>query len=78
MKRTTVFLDEALLKGLRQAARREGKSFAAVLREAVAFYLGRGSGESGRRVPTIAGQFASGCGDTAERQEDLLWQEPHA
>ena len=39
MKRTTIFLDEPLLRQARQLAQSEGKSFAALVREAVAAYV---------------------------------------
>jgi len=75
MRRTTVFLDDALLKRLKQAARTEGRSFAAVVREALAHYLGRSRGAS--RLPPLAGAFESGHADTAERIDELLWKDPH-
>jgi hypothetical protein len=77
MLRTTVFLDEGLLRRVRQFARREGKSFAAVVREALAAYI---SGETRQttRLPSVAGRFASGRSDVSERVDELLWQEPHS
>jgi hypothetical protein len=77
MKRTSLFLDEGLLRGLRQAARRRGTSVAALVREAVALYLAA-PGPSSGALPSVAGRFASGLPDTAERSEDLLWRDPHA
>jgi predicted transcriptional regulator len=74
MKRTTVFVDDALLRKAREAARRSGKSFAQVVREALAQYVGRGQT---RRLPSVAGMFRSGHTDTSERAEELLWQDPH-
>ena len=76
MKRTTIFLDPALLRRARQFAQREGKSFAAVVREALAAYIGGGR-RSRASVPSITGRFASGRSDTSERVDELLWQEPH-
>lgn len=75
MKRTTVFLDPTLLKRAKQYASARGKSLAAVVREALAQYINAPTGPRG--VPRVAGQFASGHGDTAERVDDLLWQDPH-
>ena len=77
MLRTTIFLDKNLLQRARQFARREGKSFAAVVREALAAYI---AGETRRtsRLPSVAGQFASGRSDTSARVDDLLWMEPHS
>ena len=80
MKRTTVFLDEGLLRRARQLARREGKSFAQVVREAVAAYVSGNPSDrvAGARLPSFAGKFASGHRDTSERVDELLWTEPHA
>ena len=76
MKRTTIFLDPRLLKRARGYAQREGKSFAAVVREALAAYIvPRAAG--GPRLPGIAGQFGSGVSNTSERVDELLWREPH-
>jgi hypothetical protein len=76
MKRTSLFLDEALLKQLHLAAKRRGVSVALLVREAVALYLT----ESGTatRVPSLAGRYASGKTDTAARVDELLWSDPHA
>ena len=77
MKRTTVFLDESLLRRARQLARREGRSFAHVVREALAQYL---AGEKGgkRKLPRIAGMYESGFTDTSQRVDELLWRDPHS
>lgn len=75
MKRTTVFLDDALLRRVRQTARREGRSFAAVVREALARYLAGPVGK--RKLPSIAGMFDSGHADTSVRVDELLWKDPH-
>jgi hypothetical protein len=77
MKRTTVFLDEALLRRARDTARREGKSFAAVVREAVAAYVS-GARPRARRLPSIVGKYRSEFTDTSERVDELLWKDPHA
>lgn len=76
MKRTTVFLDSALLKRAKQYARAKGKSLAALVREAVAQYISPPASQGG--VPSLAGRFDSGHADTSERADDLLWQDPHA
>ena len=77
MKRTTVFIDEDLLRRSRTYARRHGKSFAQAVREALAEYVanerGRPSG-----LPSFVGAFESGRTDIAERHEELLWEDPHA
>lgn len=80
MKRTTIFLEERLLERAQKFARREGKSFAQVVREAVASYIAGGGGApSGARgrLPSFAGRFSSGHPDTSERVDELLWRDPH-
>lgn len=76
MQRTTIFLDRELLVRAQRHARREGSSVAQVVREALALYLSQGKAAS-PRLPSIAGQFASGCTDTSERVDALLWRDPH-
>lgn len=77
MHRTTVFLDKGLLRRARQFAQREGKSFAAVVREALAAYIAeRRRPASG--PPSIAGRFASGRSDVSETADELLWTDPHS
>jgi hypothetical protein len=77
MKRTTVFLDETLLQRAKQLARDEGKSLAALVRDAVALYV---AGERGNApgVPSVAGAFESRTSDTSEGVDELLWSDPHA
>ncbi len=74
MKRTTIFLDDALLKALKRIAARRNVSFATVVREAMAAYV---TEPAAAGVPEIAGQFASGTDDTASRAHELLWRGPH-
>jgi hypothetical protein len=76
MKRTTIFLEESLLRRSRGLAQRRGISFAELIRRAVTRYLAEEEGGAAR-VPGIAGRFASGEADTAERAEELLWMDPH-
>jgi hypothetical protein len=76
MKRTTVFLDSELIRRARRFARKEGKSFAQVVREAVAKYIVE-EPPAGTPVPGIAGKFASGRSDVSARVDELLWQDPH-
>ena len=76
MKRTTIFLEAQLLRRAQQMARREGKSFAAIVREAVSAYVA-GSTRPATRLPSVAGQFASGHSDVSQRVDDFLWEEPH-
>lgn len=75
MKRTTIFLDDALLRALKRLAARRDVSFATVVREAAAAYIAEPASASG--LPSIAGQFASGTRDTASRADKLLWKDPH-
>lgn len=77
MRRTTIFLDDHLLRQARQYARRKGKSLAALVRESLMAYLAGERGRRATRLPSVAGRFASGRADTSERVDDLLWQEPH-
>ena len=75
MKRTTMFIDEALLRRLQRLAQRQGVSYATLVREALTQYLDspRVSGE----LPSIAGRFSSGDTDTSARVDELLWSDPH-
>ena len=78
MRRTTVFLEEPLLKRARQYARREGKSFAQVVREAIAVYITRaGDRGAAATLPSFAGRFTRGDTDTSARVDELLWPDPH-
>ena len=76
MKRTTIFLDEQTLLRLKRAAQRQGVASAALVREAIHRYLDAPANPTS--VPSIAGQFASGTDDTADRVDALLWRDPHA
>src|SRR5215510_2197807 len=77
MKRTTIFVPEALERDLQLYANRAGRPVASIAREALAEYLMR------RRdtpvLPSFAGRFASGTTDTAEHHEELLYKDltPH-
>ena len=75
MKRTTIFLDEPLLARAQRLAAREGRSFASVIREALATYLDARPSTPG--LPSVAGAFGSGFRDTSERVDELLWSDPH-
>jgi metal-responsive CopG/Arc/MetJ family transcriptional regulator len=76
MKRTSLFLDDKLLKALRRAAAREGVSVASIVREAVSRYLAEP--EKPGAIPSIAGRFGSGKHDTANDTDRFLWRDPHA
>jgi len=72
MKRTTVFLPEALERDLSVYAKRSGKPAASIVREAIAAYIG----DDGNRhaLPSFAAAFDSGHTDTAERADELLFR----
>jgi hypothetical protein len=74
MKRTTIFLDEAVEHDLRVLARRKGVPVAALLRESLNRYLAeenRGQAFALR----FLGAGHSGWKDVAERHEELLWRD---
>jgi hypothetical protein len=75
MKRTTIFVPEALERDLQGMARREGKPVAWFVREALTEYVASYRGAS--RLPSFAGIGAGSATDVAERHEDLLWTDPH-
>jgi predicted transcriptional regulator len=76
MKRTSIFLDEKIMRELNRLAYRRGVSFAWVVREAMAAYVAEPAAAG--TVPSVAGRFASGKSDTSARADDLLWKDPHA
>jgi hypothetical protein len=75
MKRTTIFVPEALERDLQLYARRERKPVASVVREALAEYLV--SRSPGSSLPSFTGVGRSGRTDIAARHEELLWTDPH-
>lgn len=75
MKRTSLFLDDNLLKKLKRVAARDGVSIASLVREAVSRYLAEPQGRGS--VPSIAGRFASGFRDTGGNPDEFLWRDPH-
>ena len=72
MKRTTVFLDEALEHELRLLARQERRPSAALVREALESYVTRKRRARRPRLGFLAAG-RSGRSDTAERHEELLF-----
>jgi len=76
MKRTTIFVPEALERDLQLYARREGKPTAAIVREALAAYVAE---RPPADLPSFTGAFDSGRSDTARRHEEILFQNltPH-
>jgi predicted transcriptional regulator len=77
MKRTTVFLDEALERDLLAIAREEKRPMAWVVREAIAAYVATRE-PADKPALSFIGAGASGRNDIAERHEELLWREARA
>ena len=77
MKRTTIFVPEALERDLQVYANRTGRPVASIAREALTEYLARRRDKPG--LPSFAGRFESGIPDTAEHHEELLYKNltPH-
>ncbi len=76
MKRTTMFIDEALERDLRAIAERDCRPVSGVVREALGSYVARRKKESHRLGFIAFGR--SGRSDTAEVHEELLWRDPGA
>ena len=69
MQKTTVYMDEATYRRLKQLARARGRAPAEMVREAVAEYTAR---HAPRRKPRSVGAFKSGRRDLGQRAEALL------
>ncbi len=69
LEKTTVYLDAAAYRRLKQIARAEGRTAAELVREAVAAYADRHPAVA---VPASIGAGRSGQGDLSERTEELL------
>ena len=71
MIRTTVYLEEDMVVGLRHRAEAENRSQAEIIREAVRRYI---EDDSGFERPPIAGvgSYRSGRSDVSKRAEQLL------
>ena len=76
MKRTTIFVPEALERDLQLYARREGKPTAVIVREALAAYIAE---RPAAVLPSFTGAFDSGHSDTAGRHDELIFRKlaPH-
>ncbi|MFQ5743333.1 MAG: ribbon-helix-helix protein, CopG family [Acidobacteriota bacterium] len=68
MVKTTVYLEAETALALRELARKEARSQAEIIREALHLYT-RGKSRPG---PTGIGAFRSGRGDVADRAEEYL------
>jgi predicted transcriptional regulator len=78
MKRTTIFIDEAMERDLQALAQRKGAPVSTLVRESLRRYLA----EENRRQKFSLGFLGagrSGRKDVAERHEELLWRDlkPH-
>ena len=71
MKRTTIFIDEAIEADLHALARRQQRPVAALVREAVEQFV-VAKRQAGPARPGFVACGRSGFGDTAERHEDIL------
>ncbi len=78
MERTTIFLEESLRRELKALARRQSRTAAALVREAILRLLEAEAARE-RPDPTFLGIGASGETDVAERHEELLFRrlQPH-
>ena len=70
LTKTTVYLPEPEYRALKSLARRQGRSTAELVREAVTEYARRQRGS--KRLPRSIGAGRSGRGDLGERAEELL------
>jgi hypothetical protein len=69
MQKTTVYMDEEAYRQLKQIARRQQRSPAAMIREAVAEFTAR---HAQRKKPRSIGAFKSELRDLGSRAEELL------
>jgi hypothetical protein len=79
MIRTQISLTERQMDRLRRAASARGVSIAAVIREAVDRSVPDEAADRlarQHRAFGLAGAFSSGHGDTSERHDDVLAEEP--
>jgi predicted transcriptional regulator len=77
MKRTTLFIDPAIERELQALARRRGRPMAALVREAIAEYVGAARETGTRRLGFIAAG-RSGQRDVADQHEALLFRKEAA
>lgn len=75
MIRTQIYLDKEIQQALRTRSVAEGRSVAAIIREAVAQFI-RPPKRAGKADPflAIAGKFSGGPGDAAERHDAYLYR----
>ncbi len=75
MKRTTIFIDEALDSDVRALAKRQGRPLGAVVREAIGQYVSKHNQTEDLKLSFMA-IGRSGHHDTADTHEQWLWQDP--
>ena len=73
MKRTTIFIDEALERDLRAIAERDIRPVSGLVREALGAYVARRKKEAPKLGFVAFGR--SGHRDTSEMHEELLWRD---
>ena len=73
MKRTTIFADEGLINEIRDISMEEGRSVAAVVRDAMEDYIKKK--RTAKKKLSFIGIGDSGRKDIAERHEEILWTE---
>ncbi|HEV3311064.1 MAG TPA: CopG family transcriptional regulator [Chloroflexota bacterium] len=80
MKRTQIYFEEDLDRDLRQVAASQGRSAAALIREAVREYLeARGSRDAAEDPLLLAvGVFAGGPTDSARHHDEYLYADDSA
>jgi hypothetical protein len=71
MQRTTIFADEYLLKEIKELAKKEKRSAAELIRDALVQYLN--SRNSPKTRFSFVGIGDSGRHDLSEKHEELLW-----
>ena len=74
MKRTTIFIDEALELDVRALAQRQGRPLGAVIREAIGQYVSKHKQKEDLKLSFMA-IGRSGHHDTADTHEQLLWRD---
>ena len=72
MTKTTLYLDESTLLGLKELAHSQGLKRSVLIREALKSYVER----HGRPLPKGIGAYRSGRSDISERAEELLAARP--
>ncbi len=72
MVKTTVYLPESVAHGLRRLAEADGRTAAALIREALERYLEQSRVRADPPLPAGVGGYRSGRSDISERLEDYL------